>query len=344
MTILGSGIAGSSPSGTPATSAMIRCPRSITFDSNNDYYFSDSGNHLVRKVANGILYTVAGISEVAGYSGDGIAATSSRLNYPYGVAVNTNGVLFIADSFNFRIRQVSTAGIVTTLLGTGTASTIDGPLTSATINIPTGLFMRPDGNMYVSDMNGNRIRLVNFKTNIISTVIGSGARGSSEGTALTATMNSPLGLFQAANGDIYFCDAGNGRIRMYRAGSVTSSIAFSLANPHGVAVDSSGAVFYTDTNNGRVSSFDFNLDSYITIAGGGTDDSDSILATNAAIFTPTEIVLDPQSTQGFIISECSSDKIRRLYIPTPGVSPTAEPTLSPSRLPTVRQTGQPTGM
>ena len=122
-------------------------------DAAGNLYIADSGNNSIRKVApNGTITTVAG-NGTQGYSGDGGPATSAELNYPYGVAVDAAGNLYIADTSNYRVRKVTPDGTITTVAGNGTEgySGDGGPATSAGLGMPQGVAVDAAGNLYIAD-------------------------------------------------------------------------------------------------------------------------------------------------------------------------------------------------
>jgi uncharacterized protein (TIGR03437 family) len=157
-TVAGNGAYGYSGDGGPATSAQLDAPYGVAVDSAGSLYIADSANNVIRKVSNGVITTVAG-NGAYGYSGDGGPATSARLYGPSGVAVDSAGNLYIADTWNYRIRRVST-GMITTVAGNGTGSySGDGdPATSAELNAPYGVTVDSAGNVYIADSRNNRIR------------------------------------------------------------------------------------------------------------------------------------------------------------------------------------------
>jgi uncharacterized protein (TIGR03437 family) len=175
-TVAGGGNGSFSGDGGPATSASLQGPFGVTVDASANLFIADSLNNRIRKVsASGIITTVAGSGSVdvftpqagwsrnGGFSGDGGPATSALLNNPMGVAVDASGNLFIADSFNNRIRKVSASGIITTVAGNGTEgfSGDAGPATLASLANPFGVAVNASGNLFIADGGGNnRIREV----------------------------------------------------------------------------------------------------------------------------------------------------------------------------------------
>ncbi len=166
-TIAGTGTAGYSGDGGQATSANIKNPSGISLDNSGNIYFGDLGAYnVIRKitVSTGIISTVAGIASTSGgYNGDNIQATAASLCIPEGVALDSRGNLYIADRSNNRIRKVDVStGLISTVVGTGDASsTGDGSAaTSATINVPCFLRLDSAGNLYVSECDGDKVRKV----------------------------------------------------------------------------------------------------------------------------------------------------------------------------------------
>jgi sugar lactone lactonase YvrE len=167
-TVAGNGAAGYSGDGGPAVNAALNISRAPgpypllhpAIDSAGTIYFPDAGNHRIRKVTpDGIITTVAG-NGIPGYSGDDGPATNAQLNYPEAVAVDAAGNLYITDTFNHRVRRVSTAGIITTIAGNGTiGQTGDGgQAADAPLDSPMGIAIDPLGVIYVSDRDVGVVR------------------------------------------------------------------------------------------------------------------------------------------------------------------------------------------
>jgi streptogramin lyase len=162
-TVAGTGTAGSTGDGGPATSARLNTPRNVTFGPDGDMYIADDQNYKVRRVdaVTKTITTVAGTG-TPGYSGDGGAATSARLNQVRDVAVDGAGNLYIADEINHRIRWVDTSGTMRTFAGTGVSgfSGDGGPATSAQIRGPRGVAVDPQGRVLIGDTGNHVIRRV----------------------------------------------------------------------------------------------------------------------------------------------------------------------------------------
>ena len=159
-TVAGTGTRGFSGDGGPATAAQLGNISGLAVDASGNLYIGDLINYRIRKVTTqGVITTAAG-SVSRGFSGDGGPATAARLEGPYGLAVDASGNLYIGDSGNFRIRKVTSQGVITTVAGSGTLgfSGDGGPATAARLNGPYGLAVDKSGNVYVADAGSNRIR------------------------------------------------------------------------------------------------------------------------------------------------------------------------------------------
>ncbi len=159
-TVAGTGVYGFSGDGGPGNQAQISFVAKLAVDAQGNVYLADSGNQRIRMIAtDGTISTVAG-NGLSSYTGDGGLATKASLSYPGGVAVDADGNLYISDTYNNRIRRVSTAGIISTIAGSGDAGfTGDGgPATKASLYHPKGLAVDDQGNVYVADTGIHRIR------------------------------------------------------------------------------------------------------------------------------------------------------------------------------------------
>jgi sugar lactone lactonase YvrE len=274
-TVAGNGTYGHSGDNGTATSAGLQGPSGVAVDSAGNIYIADTGSNRIRKVTagTGIITTVAG-NGTHDYSGDNGAATSASLAWPYGVAVDSTGNIYIADYGSNRIRKVTAGtGIITTVAGFGTIGYFgdNGPATSASLDYARGVAVDNAGNIYIADNENNRIRKVTAETGIITTVAGNGTQGYSgdNGPATSASLFQPDSMVVDSAGNIYIADSENNRIRMVAAGTgIITTVAgngsftysgdngaatsASLFLPSGVAVDSAGNIYIADFGNNRI--------------------------------------------------------------------------------------------
>jgi len=295
----GNGTVGISGDNGPASSAQLYFPHGAAVDSAGNVYIADTYSHRIRKVSNWVITTFAG-DGTQGLGGDNGPATSAELNYPEGVATDSAGNVYIADSFNGRVRKVSN-GVITTVAGGGSTLGDNGPATSATVGFPTGVALDSVGNLYICDEGDSRIRKVS--NGLITTVAGNGMPGFSgdNGPATSAEMGSPWGIAVDSAGDLYIADTRNARVRKVANGVITtvagsSEWGFSgdsgpatnaqLNNPMGVAADLAGNVYIADTVNNRVRRVTNGIIN--TVAGNGTYgfSGDSGPATGAQLGAP----------------------------------------------------------
>jgi len=217
------GNAGFSGDGGPASSAQLNWPQGLCSDVSGNLYIADSWNQRIRMVdRNGGISTVAGNgwSDAWGrgrYSGDGGLAVDASLNWPAAVAVDGGGNLYIADTYNQRIRRVdATTHVISTVAGNGDVGNNGdgGPAVQARLNHPMGLAFGTNGTLYIADTMNHRIRGLNGTT--IGAVAGTGARGLSgdNNPAALATFNEPRGLAVTPTGALLIADTGNNRVRM----------------------------------------------------------------------------------------------------------------------------------
>ena len=246
-TVAGTGGVGFTGDGGPATQATLHTPFDVAVGSDGSLYIADTNNHRIRRVGtDGIITTVAGTG-VAGFAGDGGSATQAKLNQPLGVAVGSDGSLYITDINNQRIRRVGTDGIITTVAGSanvGFATGDGGPATQAGLNNPMGVAVGTDGSLYISDQS-QRIRRVG-SDGIITTVAGTGVTGfaGDGGPATQAQINNIQGgIAVGPDGSLYIADANNNRIRQIRP----SLPGFSVSDIVIAAEDGSEVYVFTGT-------------------------------------------------------------------------------------------------
>ncbi|GAA2735226.1 RICIN domain-containing protein [Streptomyces nogalater] len=215
-TVVGTGVAGFSGDGGPATAARLNIPMGVAVDSGGALYVTEYNNNRVRKITtDGKISTIAG-NGAAAFGGDGGPAVSAQLNRPHAVVVDGAGVLYIADGENHRVRKVAADGKISTVAGTGVAgfSGDGGPATSAQLYLPVGLVLDSAGNLYITEFRNHRIRKMTTDGKIGS-VAGTGVAGfgGDGGPAAPAQLNHPFGLAVDCVDTLYIADYNNNRIR-----------------------------------------------------------------------------------------------------------------------------------
>ena len=258
-----------------------------------------------------LIETVAG-DGTEGYGGDGGPAVEAQLYGPTGVAVDGAGNLYIADSFNLRIRKVDAAGVITTVAGDGTCcyGGDGGPATAAQLISPRGVALDGAGNLYIADQYNQRIRKVD-SAGVITTVAGDGTAGygGDGGPATAAQLNVPYDVALDGVGNLYIADSSNHRIRKVDAAGVISTVAgdgtagyggdggaavaAQLSDPWGVAVDGAGDLYIAAVNNNRIRKVD-TAGVITTVAGYGPNgfSGDGGPAAAAYLNLPADVALD----------------------------------------------------
>jgi sugar lactone lactonase YvrE len=231
-TIAGNGKKGYSGDGGAAKAAKLTTPFSVAAGPMGTVYIADTGNNRVRKVdSSGVITTIAGTGR-PGFSGDGGPARDARLYLPSGVAVDETGNVYVADLGNSRVRKISTAGIITTVAGTGRRgfSGDGGAATRAKLYYPTGVAFDEFGALFISDFVNNRVRVVDANGRI-STVAGNGAKrfAGDGGSPRQASLDGPFAV-AAANNKLYVADAANNRVRLVDGSLHISTLAGSSSD------------------------------------------------------------------------------------------------------------------
>ena len=285
-TFAGNGSYGFSGDGGAAIEAQLFIPSGVAVDGVGNVYIEDQ-RHIRKVNKSGIISTIAGVDTV-GYSGDGGLAIEATLNQVQGLAVDGAGNVYIADTYNQRIRKVNTAGIISTIAGNGICCGYNGggnggdggAATSAELYMPSGVAVDGSGNIYIADTWDSRIRKINT-AGIINTIAGNGIGDTAIGTsiyggysgdggmAIAAQLNWPYGVMVDNSGNIYIADTRNMRIRKVTTSGIISTIAGSdssygfsgdngaatmakLDHPTSIAMDSTGNLYIADEGNNRI--------------------------------------------------------------------------------------------
>jgi uncharacterized protein (TIGR03437 family) len=253
-TYAGTGIADFGGDNGPATQAHLNSPVGLALDAAGNLFIADSGNARIRKVnaANGTITTVAG-NGLIGFSGDGGPATQATFKRPFGVAVDRNGVLYILDRSDSRIRRVATDGVVTTIAGTGQPGYNGDDQQASTAQINGGGFMTTDaaGNLYFADFLSHRVRKITVGTGVITTVAGNGIPGigGDGGDPLRAQIFLPTDVAIDSSGNLFVADWGNYRIRKVQSTTgfrAVASVSAASFLGESLAVESIAAAFGTN--------------------------------------------------------------------------------------------------
>jgi DNA-binding beta-propeller fold protein YncE len=277
--------------GGQAVSASLYHPGGIAEDAKGDIFIADSGDNVVREVTPaGVISRIAGTGIAGqGFAGpSGFPAALSSLDHPQNVAVNAQGDVFIADTYNTRVVKVTPQGQVVAVAGDGVAGySGDGRLAAfAELNSPTGLAVDAQGNLYIADSANNVIRRVDARTGTITTVAGDyaadqangglGGFSGDGGPATSAQLDDPQGVAVDGAGDLFIADTFNNAIREVTPAGIISTVVNSAAagggsptaggessgaaptasrlnTPYGVAVDpSTDDLYIADTHNSEI--------------------------------------------------------------------------------------------
>jgi len=328
-TFAGNGTAGFSGDGQAAVSAQLNSPDGVTTDAAGNLYIADTSNARIRKVsAAGIITTIAGggndgLGGSQGFGGDGGPATAALLSLPVSVALDAAGNLYIADSGNGRIREVS-AGTINTIAGGG-ASTFDGVSATSAFMNPQAVVVDAAGDLYIADNSLPRVRVVS-PAGIITTIAGNGFEGFSGdgGTATNAEVGLVYGLARDAAGAIYIADATNSRIRKVSGGVITTVAGngsayyvgdsgpasdAQLVGPYVGAIDAKGNLYIVD-DGVRVRKISA-AGIITTVAGNGSQNysGDGGPATSAGI-GPAAVAVDAGGN--LYISDAANNRIRKV--------------------------------
>ena len=259
------------------TTARFLSPRGVAVTTDGRLFVADEGNHRIRVIS-------ADGATVSTYAGDGAfgfangSTTTARFASPLGVAVTTDGRLFVADTRNHRIRVISADGTVSTYAGSGNTATLvggfaDGSTTTARFDQPSGVAVAADGRVFVADTINHRIRVISADGATVSTYAGDGVQGFADGSTTTARFDDPTDVVVASDGRVFVTDTDNNRIRVISAdGATVSTYAGSgavaqanapqlesetaldtdLSAPRRMTLAPDGRLFFTDSGSHRI--------------------------------------------------------------------------------------------
>ncbi len=341
ITVAGTGYAGFNGDGKIATLAEIDGQTGAAIDQEGNVYISDFNSNRIRKVApGGTITTVAGTG-TPGFAGDGGPATAAKIFGPMGIALDKSGNIYFADNYNQRIRKINMAsGIISTIAGSGESGFAGNgaPATLAKFQSPEGIAVDAAGNVYVTDCDNNCIRKIG--TNGIITAYAGNAIGKGTGlgnysgdgkSALNAELNHPKGLTVDAQGNVYFADCFNHRIRKVNTSGIITTVAgegnadyngdgraatsASLNYPVDVTTDAAGNLFISDHANHRVRMVN-KQGTISTVAGNGQlgFGGDGELATLAKLANPSFVEIG--SNGNLYIGDNDNSRVRMVIFST----------------------------
>jgi sugar lactone lactonase YvrE len=360
VTVAGNGIFGYGGDGRPATTARLSAFGGIASDPAGNLYIAFNAINRIRKIdaKTGIITSIAGSSAFesvrglqpalgsGGYGGDGGPATQALLNTPQNVALDAAGNLYIGDTVGHRVRKVDPNGIITTVAGTGQEgfSGDGGPATQAQLAAVQGVAVDKSGNLYIADQRNRRVRKVDSKTGVITTIVGGGTEPVKDGAGATAIAlgGRPFGLALDLGGNLFIGDGGLNRILKVSPAGLVSIVAgtgtpgfsgdggpatqaqFNNSSPR-LAVDSAGNLYFADGANNRIRKV--SADGIITTVAGsgpifpdpGSFAGDGGPATAARLWDCTGVAID--GAGNLYITDRGNLRIRKVIgIAAPGVS------------------------
>ena len=289
-TFAGTGEAGYTGDGGPASDALMREPFMCAFDDVGNLFVCEATNHIVRKVdaATGVITTVAGTGKL-GYSGDGGPATEATMHEPYSLAIDSDGSIYIVDRLNAVVRRVDPDGIITTVAGTGELghSGDGGPGHEAQMREPNDCFLDGMGGLLIADIQDQRVRRLDIASGIIATFAGNGekARGDDGLPATEASILGARAVCMDGAGNTYIAEREGNGVRVVSPDGIMGTIAganadlgytgdggpaieSTWAGPKGIRCDAHGNIIVTDTENHAIRRIDATTHIVTTIAGG----------------------------------------------------------------------------
>jgi len=321
LTTTFAGNGSTNPADTSLIANTFSSPAAVAVDAAGNIYVADSGDNLIRKITpQGVISIIAGSTK--GFAnGAGAAASFSN---PLGVALDAAGNIYVADSGNNMIREISPSGVVTTLAGNLTAGNQNGEATLAEFNNPFSVAVDAAGNVYVGDTGNNQIRKI-ATDGTVSTLAGNGTVGNSDGAGVGASFNSPEGLAVDTKGDVYVADAGNHVIREVTPSGMVSTFAgngtqgavngslttASFYTPNALTFDLTGNMYITDSGSSEIKEIS-STGTVTTVAGNGTAGFTNGYGAGAIFNQPSGIAID-QNYNAYVADD-GNNVIRKIIL------------------------------
>lgn len=335
--------------GQPAAAARLSLPEAVAVDASGNVYIADYGDSEVRRVSpTGIISLIAGTGTACQNPpscGDGAPAIAARLSFPAGVAVDSKGNVYVADTGDNEIRKISASGTISRVAGTGSpcskppACGDGGQATAATLTNPTGLALDGAGNLYIADSGDQEIRRVS-PSGVITRLAGSGKRCSHPpscgdgGPAASAALNFPEAVALGRAGALYVADSGDQEIRKIASGGTISTVAgtgaacasppscgdggaatsATLSFPNGVAVGPAGALYIADSSDNELR--EVTGGKILRLAGTGIPCAkppacgDNLAASAARLAYPSSVAVDPYGA--IYVTDSGDNEVRWL--------------------------------
>ena len=312
----------------PTTSALFSTPAAIVSDSGGNLYVADSQNHAIRKIGtNGWVSTFVGDGGTAG-SGDG-SGTQAKFDTPAGIAIDLAGNLFVSDTGNHTIREITAAGVVTTIAGmAGQSGFTNGIGTNARFNSPLGMVVATNGTIYVADCGNHLIRAISPDGAVTALAGNPETWGSNDGAGSSARFSGPVGLALDNQGNLFVSDSNNHTIRKITPGGIVATwagvpevdgcmdgdrLTARFSKPAELALDKGGNLFVADSFNHviRKISSDGKVTTVTGVAGfpGSADGING----QARLFNPYGLAILPDGA--LVVADAYNELIRVVLEP-----------------------------
>lgn len=317
-TFAGSGSIGSV--NATGLAASFYYPTGVCADASGNIVVADQYNHKIRKISpSGVVTTFAGSGAPGATDATSLAASFNR---PYSLCMDAAGNIYVGELFNYKIRKITPAGIVTTFAGSGTSGATDATGIAASFNYPNGLCLDASGNMFVADYFNNTVRKIT-PLGVVTTFAGSGTAGAIDALGLAASFNGPSGICIDASGNLYVSDFVNNKIRKITPAGMVSifagsgavgsldatGIGASFNGPGGICSDVSGNLYVSDTYNHKIRQIS-PAGVVTTLAGTGMAGAIDATVSLASFDHPIGVYKD--ATSNLFIGDPYNHKIRKI--------------------------------